>query len=302
MQGLKVGHYTNEAQGTGVSVFLFDQPATGAYVLCGSGPASHELAPLDPEASVSVLHGLMLAGGSAFGLTAVRGVMQYLTERKIGLTLPHGVVPIVPAAAIYDLAYKHAEAPTDKQAYAACEAATSNNYQSGRIGAGTGATIGKIVPNARHMTAGLGFAALMLHGDIEVMAYVVVNAIGDVRGENNQIIAGGQFSNGQFADCTKFLLQGKGEELIGGNHRGHTTLAAVFTNAAFSKSELKRIAKMAVAGLARSISPVFTCYDGDIVFAISIGEKEASVLTVGVSAAEAIAQAVRDAVKTSEVI
>ena len=304
MQGLKVGHFTKEQHGTGVSVFLFDKPAVGAYVISGSGPASHELAPLDPETSVSVLHGLMLSGGSAFGLTAVRGVMRYLAEREIGLILPHGVVPIVPAAAIYDLAYKRAEAPNEHDAYQACLAAIPNNYVSGRIGAGTGATVGKIVPNAYHMTAGLGFASISLPDGVEVSAYVVVNAIGDVRDECNRIIAGSKLPGGEFADCTKLLLAGEGEQLIRRHEqqRGNTTLAAVFTNAAFTKSELKRIAKMAIAGLARAISPVFTCYDGDIAFAISIGEKEASVLTIGVSAAEAIARATREAVKASEVI
>lgn len=300
MQGLKVGHVSHDEHGTGITVFLLDQPARGAYLLCGSGPATHELAPLDPETSVNAVHALVFSGGSAFGLYAAEGVMRYLAERNIGLTLPHGVVPIVPAAAIYDLIYKKAEAPTAKQAYEACRIATEDNNQSGQIGAGRGATVGKIVPQTSRMTSGIGRKELMLPNGIAVTAYVVVNAIGDVIDAQNNIMAGAKNADGSFANCTQFLLQGGGEEMIFSH--SNTTLAAIFTNAKFNKSELKRIAKMAISGMSRAISPVFTCYDGDILFAISLGEKEASVLTVGTLAAEAVRLAILDAVKQSKVV
>ena len=300
MQGLKIGHFTQAAYGTGLSVFLFEKPAAGAYLIAGSGPASHELAPLEPEMSVPVVHALMLSGGSAYGLFAAKGVMQFLTEQGMGLPVPHGIVPIVPAACIYDLAYKKPEPPRAEDAYAACLAAKENNTESGRIGAGTGATVGKIIPQAKHMTAGIGRAEIVLPNGVAVLAYVVVNAVGDVRDQHNNILAGARMQTGEFGDCMQFLLSGKGEEIL--FPHANTTLAAIFTNAKFSKSELKRITKMAVAGMARAIAPVFTCYDGDILFSFSIGEKTASAMAVGNMAAEAVRLAIIDAVKETEIV
>ncbi len=300
MQGLRIGHFTNKAHGTGLSVFLFDKPAVGAYLICGSAPASHELAPLDSDMSVPVLHALMLSGGSAYGLFAAKGIMQYLTEKKIGVPVPHGVVPIVPAVCIYDLAYKEPEPPRAEDAYAACTLASQDNTASGCIGAGTGATVGKIIPNATPMTSGIGRAELSLPNGVKVIAYVVVNAVGDVRDEQNNIIAGAKLANGQYANCVQFLLSGQGEKLLFSH--SNTTLAAIFTNAKFTKSELKRICRMAVAGLGRAIAPIFTCYDGDTIFSISIGEEKAAVMTVGTMAAEAIRLAVIDAVKEAELV
>jgi len=300
MNGVKVGHYTNVEAGTGVSVFLFEQSAVGAYWICGSAPATHELVVLDPDNSVPRLHGLVLAGGSAYGLYAAKGVMTYLTERSIGHPTPHGIVPIVPAAAIYDLSYKQAQPPTDKEAYQACLKAIENNPQSGRIGAGTGATIGKIIPDAKHMSAGLGYAEVRLANEIQVMAYAVVNTVGDVLNAAGEIVAGAKWENGQFAHCEKYLLSGQAEQELF-NH-ANTTLVAVMTNAKFSKGELRRIGKMAVAGMARAISPCFTQYDGDILFCVSVGDKVASELSVGTLAAEAVRLAILNAVKDAEVI
>lgn len=300
MQGLKVGHFTNQASGTGVSVFLLENGAQGAYWICGSAPATHELVVLDPDNSVPQLHGLVLVGGSAYGLFAAAGVMNYLTEQQIGHKTPHGVVPIVPAAAIYDLAFKESQAPTVEEAYQACLQAKEDNQASGRIGAGTGATVGKLIPGARPMTGGLGYARTSLPNGTTVIAYAVVNCVGDVRDARNEIIAGARKANNEFADCTEYLLSGQGEiDLFA---HGNTTLVAVFTNARFSKSELKRIAKMASAGMARAISPIFTRFDGDMLFCVATGEHAASELTVGTMAAEAVRLAIVDAVKQSEIL
>jgi L-aminopeptidase/D-esterase-like protein len=300
MQGLKVGHATHHEWGTGLTVFLFDRPATGSYLLCGSGPASHELAPLEPDNSVEAVHALLFSGGSAFGLHAANGVMRYLTESGIGLRLPHGTVPIVPAVAIYDLAHKTPLPPTDVDAYRACVHATEGNEEQGQVGAGTGATVGKIVPHAMPMQGGLGVAKLQLASGLEVVVYAVVNPVGDVRDANNQIIAGAKTKDGQFADCEKYLFSGVGEkEFI---QRANTTLVAVFTNAALTKTELRRVCKMAIAGMARAIAPVFSCYDGDILFAISLGVQAASVFTVGTIAAELVRQAIVNAVQDSQLL
>lgn len=297
MKGLKIGHATNEEYGTGLSVFLFEESAVGAYWICGSAPATHELVVLDSDNSVPKLNGLVLAGGSAYGLYAAKGMMRYLTERGIGHPTPHGVVPIVPAAAIYDLAYKQAMPPSEEEAYQACLTASENNTQSGRIGAGTGATIGKLIPTAKAMHGGFGLAQLRLTNGILVNAYAVVNGVGDVRDAASRIVAGACDEHGHFANCEKYLLSGQGEKDLFAH--GNTTLVVVVTNAQFSKGELKRIAKMATAGMGRAIAPIFTRFDGDILFCISVGDQLASELTVGTMAAEAVRLAILDAVKES---
>jgi L-aminopeptidase/D-esterase-like protein len=294
MQGLKVGHFTSSEKGTGVSVFLFDCPAQGAYVICGSAPASHELAALDPDNSVPHIHGLMLSGGSAYGLYAAQGVMRYLTEQGLGHPVPHGVVPIVPAAAIYDLYYKQPEPPTAEEAYQACLSASTTNTDQGAIGGGTGATVGKLIPQAHCMKGGLGRAQVTLPDGVEVIAYAITNCVGDIRDETGTLIAGAQYADGQFAHTEAYFLAGNGAaDLFAA---ANTTLVAVFTNAQFSKAALKRIAKMAVAGFGRAIAPVFTHYDGDMVFCVSLGEKSAAELAIGTVAAEVVRRAIVNAV------
>ncbi len=298
MQGLKVGHFSHYDKGTGVTVFLFTREARGSYVICGAGPASCELAPLDPEMSVGTVHALMFGGGSAFGLHASLGVMNYLVENKIGLKLPHGLVPIVPAACVYDLFYKAAHYPTAEDAYHACIHAKENDVASGQIGAGTGATVGKL-PGKKRMTGGIGRAEIITESGLQVVAYALVNAVGDVYNQG-KIIAGAVSETGEFINCEKFLLSGTHFEIFPA--KGNTTLVAVFTNAKLSKPALKRVAKMSIAGMARSISPIFTCYDGDIAFAFSLGEFDAPVIAVGTMAAEAVRLSIIDAVKNSQVV
>ena len=293
MQGLKIGHYTDVQNGTGISVFLLEK-ARGAYLLCGSGPASHELGPLEVNTSVDEVHALVLSGGSAFGLFSAKGVMQFLVENKIGVMLPHGVVPIVPAAAIYDLAYKNPVYPNDEQAYQACLNAKENNNSFGNIGAGTGATVGKLIPHAECMPGGFGYAEMSLGNGVEIIVCAVVNAVGDIL-ENNKIISGAKLADGSFANCANFLMQATHNKNI--FPTANTSLVAVFVNAKFSKSELQRIAKMAIAGMARAIAPVFTCYDGDLMFVFSVGDKSASVINVGTAAAELVNRAIVKAVK-----
>jgi L-aminopeptidase/D-esterase-like protein len=294
MRGLKVGHYSDHERGTGLSVFLFEESATGCYWICGSAPATHELAAIDPDGSVPRCHGLVLTGGSAYGLHAAAGVMRYLAEKSIGHPVPSGVVPIVPAAAIYDLAHASDHFPTPENAYAACLEAAESNIERGRIGAGTGATVGKLVPFAKCMTGGIGRAVLRQQDGLEVVAYVVVNSVGDVY-EHGKVIAGARDVHGNFTNCEDFLLSGHAENELFSSP--NTTLAAVFTNAALEKDEARRIAKMGAAGMARAISPAFTRFDGDIVFCMSVGNLPASELTVGAMAAEAVRRAIIDAVK-----
>lgn len=298
MQSLKIGHYTQFDQGTGITTFLFDRPAEVAYCLCGSAPATRDLHALELEAYVSHIDGLVFTGGSAYGLGAVKGVMQWFQEQGRGYPTPHGPVPVVPAAAIYDLGVKSSTPPTAEAAYQACVAATSV-HQRGRLGAGTGATVGKLVGSASPMTGGVGYASLTLPDGLEVLAYAVVNCVGDVRDTNHNIIAGACHADGQFVDCDAFLLSGQRAVT---DLTVNTTLVAVFTNAAFSKIELKRIAKVALAGMAQTISPVFTRYDGDLIFCVSLGEQVASEMTVGAMAREAVRQSILNAVTDSVIL
>lgn len=300
MEGLKVGHFTNSEAGTGVSVFLFKKSSVGAYWVCGAAPASHELAALDPDNSVPNIHGLVFTGGSAYGLFTAKGVMTYLAEQGMEYRGSHQVVPIVPAAAIYDLNYLQGIPPTAEDAYQACLTAKENNNESGRIGAGTGATIGKIIPDAKRMSGGLGRAEIHIPNGVQVIAYAVVNTIGDVHNVQGEIIAGAKWENGNFADCEKYLLSGKAE--IDLFKRENTTLVAVITNAGFSKDGMKRVGKMAGAGISRAVFPCFTQFDGDTLFCISVGDKQVSELTLGTVAAEAVRLAIVNAVENSEVI
>lgn len=300
MHGLKIGHSTNNENGTGLSVFLFERGAVGSYWISGSAPASHELVVMDPDNSVPHIYGLVLTGGSAYGLYAAQGVMEYLTEKNLGHPTLKGPIPIVPAAAIYDFSYKNPMPPTADEAYQACVNAKEDHTEYGRIGAGTGATVGKLIPEARHMTGGLGRAEIKLDNGIEVVAYAVVNCVGDVRNAANEIVAGAVDQQGQFADCEAYLLSGQGEKDL--FTYSNTTLVAVFTNVKFSKAELKRIAKMATAGMARAITPIFTRFDGDILFCVSVGEYLASELTIGTMAAAAVRSAILNAVKDTEIL
>jgi L-aminopeptidase/D-esterase-like protein len=300
MQGLRIGHYTQEIHGTGVSVFLFDRPAVAAYHLCASSPATHELGTLELDANVTHINGLALMGGSAFGLTAVEGVMRWLQEQGQGWAMPHGTVPIVPAAAIYDLAIKSDKAPTADNAYDACRFAVEDDLQAGRIGAGAGASVGKVVPDTARMTGGVGRAQVTLANGATVLVYAVVNCVGDVLDEHADIIAGAKLPDGEFANCAQWLLADNVEKRA---MSSNTTLVAVFTDAKFSRVELKRIAKMASAGMGRAISPAFTRYEGDIIFCVSLeGHFEMSELVAGTAAALLTQQAIINAVKDATIL
>jgi L-aminopeptidase/D-esterase-like protein len=298
MQGLRIGHTTLEKQGTGVTAFIFEQPAVGAYTLCGSSPAAHELSTLDLEVNVSHVNGLLFTGGSAFGLGAAAGAMRWFQENNIGWKMPHGVVPIIPTIAIYDLAIKQPVAPSADDAYRACADAIENNTASGRIGAGTGASVGKAVKTAARMSGGIGVANITV-GKANVIVYAVVNSVGDVVNAAGNIIAGARDDNGEFADCQKTILANDFAPLT---VPSNSTLVAVFTDAAFSKIQLKRISKMALAGMARAVTPIFTQFDGDIIFCLSLGQERAEEIVVGTAAAAAVQTAIVDAVKNSVVL
>lgn len=286
--GIEVGCAQNGAAGTGVTVVLAKQGAVCGVDVRGSAPGTRETALLGQAKLVDTVHAVLLAGGSAFGLDAAAGVMQYLEEMGAGYDTGVARVPIVPGAVIFDLAYKSADVRPDKaMGYAACQNAGVSVPQ-GSFGAGAGATVGKAFGIQYCGKGGQGTACIRLDGGVLVGALAVVNAIGDIV-ENGRIIAGAKV-NGAFADTAKTILGGSRA-----NSGFNTTIGVVATNAKLTKDTATKLAQAAQNGLALSISPSHTMLDGDTMFALGTGEAEADVNTLIVAATEAVRCAVVNA-------
>lgn len=303
--GLKVGHWTDADAATGCTVILCGEGATAGVDVRGGAPGTREIALLDPICMVDKIHGLMLAGGSAFGLAAADGAMQWLEEQGFGFDVGVCKVPIVPSAILFDLPIGRADVrPTAQSGYAACVAASNDAVVEGCVGAGTGATIGKMFGFPFSTKGGVGSASRQLENGVIVAALVVVNAFGDVIDpENGQIIAGVRDrTSGGFANSMKIVEARLGERLPEGTHFTNTTLAVVATNVALNKSNCTKVAQMAHDGLARTIRPVHTLVDGDTVFALSLGNKAGNAGHVGALAADVLAEAVIRAVWAAQTL
>lgn len=295
--GLRVGHDTNLEAGTGCTVILCEKPAVAGVDVRGGAPATRETDVLRPMHMVEEVHAIVLTGGSAFGLDAASGVMRYLEERDQGYNTGVARVPIVPTAAIFDLAFGSATIRPDAAAgYRACEQASSAATAQGNVGAGTGATVGKMAGPAFIMKGGLGSASTRVNGEIIVGAIVAVNAAGDVIDPTTrQVIAGARNPLGGY---------------IFTNPLGNTTIAVVATNAALSKEEANKVAQMAHNGLAQTLRPAHTMFDGDTVFALALGARpdrqsspdNAAIQTsmLGAAAANVLARAIVKAVRHAE--
>ncbi len=293
--GIRVGHAQNLSARTGCTVILPDQEVTAGVDIRGSAPGTREVDTIMPTRLIQKIHGLLLTGGSAFGLGAANGVMQYLEEKGIGFDTGAAKVPIVPAAVIYDLGVGEAAVrPDPEMAYQACLAATHDNCLEGTIGAGTGATVGKILGQANSMKGGIGTGSITLENGIIIGVLTVVNALGDVISpQTGAIIAGARTLDGKsFLNTLAFLKQFNPHTFSQTN----TTLAVVATNADFNKDEITQVARMAHDGLARAINPAHTLYDGDIVFALSTGEKPGNLIQIGAIAAELVQESIIRAV------
>ena len=303
--GFRIGSAQDERGGTGCTVLIFPDGAPCGVDVRGGGPASRETELLNPAAAAECIHAVLLSGGSAFGLNAAAGVMQYLEERHIGFETGICKVPLVVASCIYDLGCGANVHPDAAMGYAACVAAGTNDVQEGNYGAGTGATVGKLCGAAQMMKSGLGIYAVQV-GDLQVGAVVAVNALGDVLGERNEIIAGMRTVDGTgFADTRRVMLEeyGTTATMFSGPPAGgttNTTIGAVVTNGKFDKAHMKKIAALAGNGFVRTIRPVNTTADGDSLYALSVGDVEADVSTTGTIAAYVVEQAVRRAVLTAE--
>jgi len=304
--GLKVGHWTNLEAGTGCTVVLCPQGAVASVDVRGGAPATRETDLLDPTCTVQQVHAILISGGSAFGLAAADGVMRWLEEHDYGFDTGVARVPIVPAACLFDLPLGRADVRPDAAAgYAACEAASTDAVAMGNVGAGTGAAVGKLLGFGQASKGGLGSASKSLGRGVVVAALVAVNAVGDVVDpRSGKILAGARKPLvGGFVDSEKFMQSRMGQTIQDlANKRGNTTLAVVATNAKLSKAQAKRMAMMAHDGLARTIRPSHHPFDGDAVFALSTGEKEADVGILGAAAAQVLAEAVVQAVRAAETL
>lgn len=299
--GLAVGHATDAAGATGLTVVRgVDQPMRAATAVLGRATGTRELDALSPHHLVDRVDAILLTGGSAYGLGAADGVMQWMEERGRGFAVGGGVVPIVPAAVIFDLAPLGAFSarPTPAMAYAACEEARSANIAEGSVGAGTGATVGKGAGVERAMKGGVGCWVEQV-GDLAVGALAVVNALGDVRDAAGRIIAGARANDGSFIDVERALAQqGSGLRAPGARAMHNTTLAVVATNALLTRVELAQLARASGAALARRITPVGTSFDGDVVFAVCpLAGTSASAVQVEALAARALETAVERGVR-----
>jgi L-aminopeptidase/D-esterase-like protein len=300
--GIEVGSAQDEQALTGCTVILTRKGAVAGVDVRGSAPGTRETDLLDPVNLVDKVHGILLAGGSAFGLDAAGGVMRYLEERKIGFDTGVVKVPIVPAAIIFDLGIGRGKVrPDAEMGYRACVAASAQPPAEGNIGAGTGASVGKLFGPALSTKSGLGTASVRAAG-IVVGALVVVNAFGDVVDPHDGSIVAGLRSGkvgpvrvggaGVFADSVAMMTRLLDRSVLGFATRSNTVIGAVATNAKLTKTEATKVAQMAHDGVARAIRPAHTMLDGDTIFALSTGSKAANLNLVGTLAAEVMAHAI----------
>lgn len=299
--GIEVGHFTDSRRPTGCTVVLARGSAVAGVDVRGAAPGTRETDLLSPANVVEHVHGILLAGGSAWGLDAAGGVMRWLDERGIGMTVGPARLPIVPGAVLFDLPLGDARIRPDAAAgYAACEAASRQPPAEGNAGAGAGAVVGKIFGFHRAMKGGIGSAAVTVDG-VTVGAIVACNALGDVIDpETGAILAGARTEDGlRLADTRRALLRGETPRpmLAGSN----TTIGVIATDAVLTKVQAGRLATMGHDGLARTINPVHTLSDGDALFALGTGasERTLGMMTLGTMAAEACALAVVRAIRAA---
>ncbi|HEX9015631.1 MAG TPA: P1 family peptidase [Chloroflexota bacterium] len=296
--GIRVGNWTDLKAATGCTVVLCDRPATGGCFVAGAAPGTRETALLDPTCIVDEVHAVLLSGGSAFGLDAASGVMRYLEGERRGFDVGVARVPIVPAAILFDLGLGSPSVrPRSENGYSACLDATSGDVPQGNVGAGAGATVGKVAGPEHAMKGGLGSSSIRLKGGIVVGALAAVNCAGDVVDPaDGRIVAGARGADGAFLDSRGLLLGGEEDRPAPG---ANTVVAVVATNARLDKAQTNRLARLAYQGLCRTVRPVLP-FDGDTIFALSQkegGEAELGILAV--AAAEVLSRALLSGVRAA---
>lgn len=293
LKPLKIGQVENVEAGTGCTVLLSETGMRAGIDVRGGGPASRETQLLNPLMSAQMIHAIVIAGGSAFGLGAASGVMDYLEKQGIGYDVGITKVPLVVQSDIFDLTVGDPFIrPDASMGYKAAQKAfESPNYKDGNFGAGCGATVGKIAGMQTCMKSGIGSYAIQLDS-LQIGAIVVVNALGDIFDwKNNKQIAG-LLSQDHSSLCSTLEYMKNNHKVVDNKFVGNTTIAIVMTNADFSKAQLCKIAGMAHNGYARSIQPVHTSVDGDSIYAVSFGSVQADLDLVGSLAAEVISEAI----------
>jgi L-aminopeptidase/D-esterase-like protein len=311
IDGILVGQAEDINALTGCTVIIYAKGAVGGVDQRGGAPGTRETDLLRPMHLVEKVHAVLLTGGSAFGLDAASGVMKYLEEKKIGFNSGIVKVPIVPAAVIFDLGIGRSDIrPGSEMGYLACQNATQQPPQQGNHGAGTGATVGKILGMNQAMKSGIGSACIDLGGNLKVAAIMVVNAFGDVYAkDSSNIIAGartlekGPIKIGKddyFANTQNTMKSLVGKTVLNIASRQNTVIGVVATNAVLTKEEANKVAQMAHNGLARTIRPSHTMYDGDTIFVMATGRQKADVNLVGAFAAEVVADAIINSVRHGE--
>ena len=308
VEGIKVGHHTLTERPTGCTVILAEAGAVAGVDIRGGAPGSRETALLEPVAAAERVHAIVLSGGSSFGLDTATGVMKYLEERGVGVRFGGHTIPLVPAAILFDLPVGDGRIrPNADCGYAAAKAASADAVVEGNVGAGAGATIGKLEGRARAMKAGLGTAEIRLQDGVIVSALVAVNAVGDVIDPTNgKVIAGMRTEDGKNLVDVRTLLKSRPAIRRAGGADDepamqNTTLGVVATNAALTKTQANRVAQQAHNGFARTIVPVHTQSDGDAIFTLATGKVTgaADADLIGWAASEAIAHAVVRAVRAA---
>ena len=274
--GIQVGHYTDRRNATGCTVIICEDGAVGGVDVRGSAPGTRETDLLSPTASVDQVHAILLSGGSAFGLAAATGVVDYLEERGVGIEFGGARIPIVPAAILFDLGLvTHLVRPGADEGRAACEAASTDRVAEGSVGAGTGATVGKLLGRERAVKGGIGTASIDLGGGLTVGAIVAVNAIGGVVDSETSEIVAGPLSDDDVTmlDSMALIVEPAFEDTrvrAGEN----TTIGVVATNAELTKSQANKLASVAHDGIAMSVRPAHLMGDGDTMFALATGKHE----------------------------
>jgi len=298
--GYRVGHWTDADAGTGCTVVLPPQGSVTAVDIRGGGPSTLQTDLLAPHVPFQAVTALLLTGGSAFGLGAAAGVVDWCAEHGLGYDVGVARVPIVPAAVIFDLGVTgNARHPGPEDARLACEALSADVPARGSVGAGTGATVGKLFGRDGWCKGGIGFASATTLGGVHVAVLAVVNAFGDILDERGRVLAGAWREGEGFADARRAVT-----EIAPGHPRlvEHTTLGAVMTDGALTKPDAAQVARMASAGMCRAVAPVHTPLDGDVVFALASGDRPATAFAVGVTAATLMEEAIRDAVRAATAV
>ena len=299
--GFAIGHWSDPDGVTGCTVVLASPGTQGGVDVRGGGPGTRETDVIGPLAGTAEVSGVLLTGGSAFGLAAADGVVRWLEEQGRGYRTPGGLVPIVPAAVLYDLVEGDPGArPNADSGYSACEAATEGIPERGRVGAGTGAAVGKILGRERAVPTGVGYAAARSGRGDTVAAIAVVNAFGDVIGEDGSLMAAARGDDGKPVSTAATVAAMESAPDWTRIEERNTTLVCVLTDATLDKPGCTRVARMASGGVARAVDPVFSSVDGDVAFCLASGARPEApdrfgALAVGTIAATVTAAAIRDA-------